>query len=66
MAWRYTKAGKAIERPSSERGLHVEGPLTVDDWQHIQEGIVEEMIAQAVREAKESPETLLTILSRLR
>jgi len=53
MAWRYTKAGKAIERPSSERGLHVEGPLAAEDWQAILEGIVEEMIEQAKQEARE-------------
>ena len=53
MAWRYTKAGKEIDRPSSERGLHVEGPLTVEDWQAILEGIVEEMIAQTKQEARE-------------
>jgi hypothetical protein len=35
MAWRYTRAGKEFDRPNSETGLHVEGPLTVEDWKTI-------------------------------
>jgi hypothetical protein len=53
MAWRYSKAGKAIGCPSSEHGLSVEGPLTVEDWKAIMEDIIEEMVEQAKREAKE-------------
>jgi len=47
MSWRYSEAGKEIGRPSSEFGLCVEGPLTVEDWKSIMYDILEEMIAQA-------------------
>lgn len=51
--WRYTQAGKGIDRPDSENGLYIDGPLTLEDWKVIVEGILEEMIAQAKREAKD-------------
>lgn len=54
MAWRYTKAGAEVSRPSSEHGIHVDGPLTVEDWKAILGDIVEEIAEQAKREAKES------------
>lgn len=54
MAWRYTKAGKEIGCPSSEHGLHVEGPLTVEDWKAILQDIVEEIVEQSKREGVES------------
>ena len=53
MAWRYTKAGRPMSRPCSENGIHVDGPLTVDDWKAIIEDVAEEMCEQAVREAME-------------
>ncbi len=53
MTWRHTKAGNPIDRPSSERGFHVEGPLQASDWALILEDIIDEMIDQAKREAKE-------------
>jgi hypothetical protein len=53
MAWRYSQAGKEIGKPDSEYGLHVEGPLTVEDWKSILQDIVEEMAEQAKREARE-------------
>jgi hypothetical protein len=52
MAWRYTRAGKEISRPDSEYGLHVEGPLTADDWKVILQDIADEMVEQAKREAR--------------
>jgi hypothetical protein len=51
--WRYTKAGKDMMRPDSQEGIFISGPLTVEDWKVIVEGILEEMIEQAKREAKE-------------
>jgi hypothetical protein len=54
MTWRYTQAGMSMGRPSSEDGLHVEGPLTVEDWRLILQDIVEEMVEQAKREAAEA------------
>ena len=53
MAWRYTQAGREFGRPSSEHGVHIDGPLTVEDWKDILQDIVEEMAEQAKREAKE-------------
>jgi len=53
VTWRYSQAGKEIGRPDSERGLYVEGPLTVEDWKLILQDIIEEMVEQAKREAKE-------------
>jgi hypothetical protein len=53
MAWRYSKAGKEISRPDSEHGLYIEGPLTTEDWRGILDDIIDEMIAQAQREARE-------------
>jgi hypothetical protein len=53
MAWKYTKAGRPIDRPDSQRGFWVEGPLTADDWREIVDGILEELIDQAKREASE-------------
>ena len=52
MAWRYSEAGNAIGCPSSEHGLHVDGPLTVEDWKTILADIVQEMCEQAKREAE--------------
>lgn len=49
--WRKTEAGVEYGRPSSERGIFVEGPLTVEDWKVILQDIVEEMTDQARREA---------------
>jgi len=56
MAWRYTAAGKEMCRPSSEHGVFIDGPLTVEDWKVILQDIVEEMAEQAKREAAESAE----------
>ena len=56
MAWRYTQAGKQQDCPSSEHGFCVDGPLTVEDWKLILQDIVEEMVRQAGREAKEGAE----------
>ena len=53
MTWRYTQAGREMDRPSSEHGLHVDGPLTVEDWKMILKDIVEELSEQAKREAGE-------------
>jgi hypothetical protein len=53
MAWRYTKAGKPVSRPDSEHGFVVDGPLTSEDWKEILKDIVDEMVEQAKREAKE-------------
>jgi hypothetical protein len=50
--WRKTDAGQEYSRASSEYGIHVDGPLTVEDWKHILNDIVEEMAEQAKREAK--------------
>lgn len=50
MAWRYTQAGKPVERPNSEHGFSVEGPLTSEDWKAILHDIAEEMVEQAKRE----------------
>jgi hypothetical protein len=52
VAWRYTEAGREFGRPSSEHGVHIDGPLTVEDWKNILQDIVEEMAEQAKREAK--------------
>lgn len=52
MTWRYTQAGKEMSRPDSEHGFCVEGPLTVEDWKHVLEDIIEEMVEQAKREAE--------------
>lgn len=54
MTWRYSQAGNAIGRPDSAGGLHVDGPLTVEDWKNILQDIVEEIVKQAKREAAES------------
>jgi|HubBroStandDraft_2_1064218.scaffolds.fasta_scaffold321283_3 hypothetical protein len=51
MAWRRTQYGKEMPRPNSETGIHVEGPLTSEDWKMLLEDIVDEMIEQAKREA---------------
>lgn len=56
MAWRYSKAGKSIGRPSSEDGFYADGPLTVEDWKAILEDIVNEMVEQAKREAAQAAE----------
>jgi hypothetical protein len=53
MAWAYTEAGKEISRPDSEYGMHVEGPITAADWKVILEGVLEELIEQMKREARE-------------
>lgn len=53
MTWRYSKAGKEMGCPSSEYGLYLEGPLTVDDWKNVLANIVEEMAEQVKREARE-------------
>ena len=53
MAWRYTEAGPELGRPDRESGIFIEGPLTMDDWQAILQGIVEAMVEQAKREAVE-------------
>jgi hypothetical protein len=53
VTWRYTQAGKEMGRPDSERGLHVEGPLTAEDWKNILQDVVEEMVEQARREGSD-------------
>jgi hypothetical protein len=53
MPWRYTKAGQEMDRPTSDVGIFVQGPLTVEDWRNILEGIVDEIVEQAQREARE-------------
>jgi hypothetical protein len=50
MAWRYTRAGKEFDRPNSETGLHVEGPLTVEDWKTIIVDILDEIENQTKRD----------------
>jgi hypothetical protein len=50
MTWRYTKAGKVMDRPDSEVGLYIEGPLTVEDWKVVLQDIVDELAEQARRE----------------
>jgi hypothetical protein len=52
MAWRYSKCGKEIGRPDSERGLYVEGPLTAEDWKVVLQDILDEMLEQAKREER--------------
>jgi len=54
MAWRYTQAGKEMNRPDNEHGFSVEEPLTVEDWKNILEDIVAEICEQAKKEAKET------------
>jgi hypothetical protein len=56
MAWAYTEAGNEISCPSSEAGFSVNGPLTVEDWKKILDYIVEEIVEQAKREAREGAE----------
>jgi hypothetical protein len=51
--WRQTDAGREYSRVSSEYGVHIDGPLTVDDWKKILEDIVDEIAEQAKREASE-------------
>jgi hypothetical protein len=53
MAWRYAKAGQEMDRPTSEGGICIQGPLTVEDWKKILDGIVDEIVEQAQREARE-------------
>jgi hypothetical protein len=53
VTWRHSQAGKEIGRPDSERGLCVEGPLTVEDWKLILQDIIEEMTEQAKREGRD-------------
>jgi hypothetical protein len=53
MTWRYSEAGKEIGCPSSEHGLHVDGPLTAKDWKVIVGDILEEMLEQHEREMRE-------------
>jgi hypothetical protein len=53
MAWRRTQAGNEFARPDSERGLHVEGPLTSEDWKAILHDIADELADQAKREGRE-------------
>jgi len=50
MAAAYTEAGKEIDRPTKENGIHVDGPLTVEDWKTIVEFILDEMVDQAREE----------------
>jgi len=54
MAWRYTKAGKEMSRPDSERGVFVEGPLRSEDWMALIEAMIEEMVEQTKREEREN------------
>jgi hypothetical protein len=42
-----------MDRPTSDVGIFVQGPLTVEDWRNILEGIVDEIVEQAQREARE-------------
>ena len=50
MAWRYGSQGQWMSRPSAERGIYIDGPLSVDDMKAIVEALVEEIVEQAKRE----------------
>lgn len=47
MTWRYTTSGREMSRPDSEYGIHVGGPLAVEDCKAILGDIVDEIADQA-------------------
>ncbi len=53
MSWGRTDAGKEYGRPNSEEGIHVDGPLTLDDWRTVLQGVVEAMLEHAERSFEE-------------
>jgi hypothetical protein len=52
MAWAYKSDRSEMERPDRVSGIHIDGPLTVEDLKVIIEALVEELVSQAMHEAE--------------